>query len=76
MTYAQREAARKSWREMYQNYMQAKALLWQVLMHPDATVEQIMPARQSFINIDRDVREVQESLEKLKVLGFHDPRLH
>lgn len=76
MTSAQREAARKMWREMYQNYMQAKALLWQVLMHPDATAEQIMSARAPFINISKDTHEVQDSLEKLQVLGFRDPRLH
>lgn len=75
MTHAQLKAARSKWREMYQNYMKAKALLWQVIMHPDATAEDVMPARQSFINIDRHVREVQASLEKLEVLGFHDPRL-
>jgi hypothetical protein len=75
MTHAQREAARKRWREMYQNYMKAQALLWEVLMHPDATAENIMPARQSFINISKHVRGVQDSLEKLNVLGFHDPRL-
>jgi hypothetical protein len=60
---------------MYITHARAKALLWQILMHPDTTAEQMMGAKASFIHVNKDVREVQDSLEKLKVLGFHDPRL-
>jgi hypothetical protein len=75
MTREQRDSARKRWREMCVAHKRAKALLWEILMHPDTTAEEVMPARQSFININKGVREVQDSLENLKVLGFLDPRL-
>jgi hypothetical protein len=75
LTTTQRDSARKRWHEMYVAHKRAKVLLWEILMHPDTTAEEVMPARQSFININKDVREVQASLEKLKVLGFLDPRL-
>jgi hypothetical protein len=75
MTREQRDSARKRWREMYYDHARAKVLLWEILMHPDTTAEQMMGAKASFININKDVREVQDSLDKLKVLGFHEPRL-
>jgi hypothetical protein len=60
---------------MYVAHKRAKALLWEILMHPDTTAEQMMEAKASFLRSHKYVLEVQDSLEKLKVLGFHEPRL-
>lgn len=75
MKHTDRERLRKTWREMYQNYMKLRSTAIEILLYPEATAEHVMPAKDTLCEIHAIVLETQRKLEQLGVLGTWDPRL-
>jgi len=75
MTLDQRDALRKNWREIYQNYMKMRSGTLTLLLNPEATAEHIMRAKEMLCSAHKHAHEVQASLNQLQVLRFHDPQL-